>query len=778
MASDLADLLEAYNSGSLSSIASFHGLARKGSKPKTQTIADLSRALLEPGRIQSNWKSLSAAERGLVEAILQLGGQASTRRLRDTLAKLGLIDPNARPEYPPRPVHVRGLNSRRFEDILARLTLRGLVFAAEDPIPPAQVSPNYSPPKRDLDRLPGTVFIPEPIRRHLPEPPPRVIPVIAAPAVATVQPSSARTFQRDLYLYWSTVRGEPFALTNKGEPPKPALKNINSRLLARAELGKGQGEQDHPRLRFIRLLLTAINLLGFSPDRQMVVTGQMDFFALPPAERVRRCFEAWRAGGFFNELLLLPPGVRPVRAGPALLTANPAAIRARQTVIDRLKDIAAAGWIALDTLLDELRDRDYEFLVRRPDPSSTDYYYRQPYDASINPFGLEFVGVHGDEDGWNKVEANFVRGVLHGPLHWMGLVDLGWTGEAQGPPPAFRLTALGQWLLAGGPRPDIPSEGGRVIVQPNLHIVALDPVADATLVQLDRFAERLSAERAVEYRLTRASVYAGQKAGWDGPRIKTFLREQTGVELAANVARTLDEWQAQHERIILRPSATFAHGPAELFDALESGAGRPEGGPSYVAGRPAPEVVRLAGDAAVAAFIEAAAAQGLLPLLTTGLAAVPNSVEAGETGQVRFLAARPNLYLHGHLAPLADPAGQDSYQISAASVARAVRAGFTAPEILQRLEAVNRGPLPAGLVRCIRAWAHHYGDAALEEVVLVQLRDPAAMEELMADPELAPLLRPFAPSAKKALARVRREDVELLRSRLAERGLQIESKLD
>src|SRR5678815_4724487 len=109
---------------------------------------------------------------------------------------------------------------------------------------------------------------------------------------------------------------------------------------------------------------------------------------------------------------------------------------------------------------------------------------------------------------------------------------------------------MGRWVLGLGPPPAIQAEGGRVIVQPNLHIVALDPVADATLVELDQFAERLSAERAVEYRLTRASVYAGQQAGWDVPRIKTYLRGHTRAELPGNVERTLDEWQAQHERII------------------------------------------------------------------------------------------------------------------------------------------------------------------------------------------------------------------------------------
>ena len=58
-------------------------------------------------------------------------------------------------------------------------------------------------------------------------------------------------------------------------------------------------------------------------------------------------------------------------------------------------------------------------------------------------------------------------------------------------------------------------------------------------------------------------------------------------------------------------------------------------------------------------------------------------VEASETGRVRLLAARPSLYLHGHLAAFADPAGDGGYQISAESVARAARAGLTAPDYAQ-----------------------------------------------------------------------------------------------
>ncbi len=783
MPDDLNSLLDSYTSGALTAMASFHGLAKKGPKAKALTIAELSKALVERDRILRNWRDLSQAERATVEGILQRGGEALTRTLREALAQSGLIDkkqPDRLNLYYPQKPDPRAANSRRFEDILARLTLRGLVFAADDPSNPYPNSPAYEPPKRDFDRPASRVFIPEPIRRLLPAPPP-LAPAAAVPvSVAAVQEGSARAFQRDLYLYWSFVRGQPLSLTAKDEPHKSLLKEVNATLLVRAELGKGEGEVDHPRLRFVRLLLDALGLSRIHADNRVAVTDQADFFALAPAERVRRCFEAWRDGRFFNELLMLPRRVRPMRVEPGFLAAGDEVIGARRTVLEYVEGLAADGdWIAFDALLSQIRELDYEFLFRRPPAPpygySSYYYVQHPYTASTNRLGLEFPDITSDDDGWDKVETGFIRGVIVGPLYWMGLADLGRAREAKGdePPAAFRLTPLGEWLLGLGPQPDIPAEGGRVIVQPNLHVIALDPVNDATLVTLDHFAERLSAERAVEYRLTRESVYAGQQQGWDVARLKDFLRQHTGAELPGNVARTLDEWQAQHERIVLRPRVTLAHGTVNALDDLMRD---PQTAP-LVAARPAPELIRLKNTEAIPVVMKALGAQGILPLLTERPSVTPNSVEASESGEVRLLARRPSLYLHGHLAALADPAGEGRYQVSAATVARAARAGFSAPAAIERLQAVHRGPVPEALARRIRAWAKHYGEAALDEIILLQVRDAATLAELLADPDIAPLLQPFRPSSQKALARVRPEDAEKLRALLAERGVDLDDTL-
>lgn len=779
MPNDLFPLLNAYTSATLTAMHSFHHLAQKGPRPKNKMVADLSKALVERERILQSWNDLSPAERGLVEGLLQRGGEASVRTLRESLRRQGLIDKDAKPDlsvYGQPKSDPRAENPRRFDNVLARLTLRGLVFAADDPENPYPHSLDSQPPLRDIDRPPSVVFIPDAIRRHLPEPPPVL--VVAPTPVHITQPraASARTFQRDLYLYWSFIRRQPLTLTAKDEPHKSLLKDVSATLLVREELGKGEGELDHPRLRFVRLMLTALDLATITADNVMNVTPHSDFFALAPADRVQRCFEVWRAGHFFNELLLLPRAQRPAKLGPLFLSADDATVKSRQIVLKQIEDGWSGEWIAFETLLEQMRERHYEFLFRRPSASYNynPYYLPHPYDAATNRLGVGFPNIRNEEEGWEKVEAHFIRGVALGPLYWMGLADVGWAGKETEMPDAFRLTALGMWVLGLGPRPEIAAEGGRVIVQPNLHVVALDPVNDALLVSLDQFAERLSAERAVEYHLTRVSVYAGQQTGWSAQRIKDFLQAQTGAELPGNVARTLDEWQAQHERIVLRPHVALAHGEAGALDAWQ----RQPQAPALIAARPAPEVIRLTGPQALPDAQRVLGQQGILPLVTERPSVAPNSVEVSETGEVRLLARRPNLYLHGHLAAFADPAGEDHYQMTPASVARAARAGLTAPDILKRLEMIHHGPVPEGLARRLRAWAKHYGEAALEDVILLQVRDPATLAELLADPDLAPLLQPFAPAQTKALARVRPQEVETVRVRLAERGIDLKNILD
>lgn len=768
---DFARLLDEYSQSALIQMATFHGVLPKQQKNKPILIKLISDVIMDPESIRESLNHMSKTERAALDAILRRGGQASSRGVRVELTRLNLIDPAAPVQfgeysYKDRP-DARAANSRRLEDILARLMIRGLVFSGEE-----NVSKNTYQTKLTFYDAVSKMYIPAAVLRYLPEPAPLPQAEEKLPELMTFQEGSARVFQRELYLYWSYVRDHPPALTQKDEIAKQALKDLNNLLLVRGEIQTGKSENDYPRLRFLRAMLMELGLVQENRT-QAVEAVPTDFFTLAPAERVQRTFQGWLNTSRFNELLLLPEDVRPrgTAANP-VIPAKAGLVKARKFIIDQLRRVKRKDWVVLQSLVNRINDSDYEFLLRRREFSGYyGYGVINPYEYTGNDFFLGFPGIRREEDGWDKVEANLIRGVVFGPLYWMGLVDLGWAGKEAGPPAAYRFTALGAWIFGLGPQPEIPVEGGRVIVQPTMQIVALDPIQDAVLVTLDRFAERLSAERAVEYRLTRASVYAAQQAGWDAERIKEVLEQYAGSPLPANVTRTLEEWQGLYDRIVIHPRVILMHGDPQAVDQV---ADDPAAN-GWVAARPLPEVALIKDAPAIPKIVNLLRSKEIIPALNVHAAVPPNAVTCAESGAVRLNGRMTNLYLHGHLAAFANPVEKD-YQITPDSVQRAVRSGITAPEIIQRLEEVNSGPLPEKLVLRIRAWAKHYGNAAIAPLTLLQVRDQTVLTELLADPDIRPLIRPFHPQPP-ALAEVKPGNLEKLRALLAERGIDLEDHL-
>jgi hypothetical protein len=73
----------------------------------------------------------------------------------------------------------------------------------------------------------------------------------------------------------------------------------------------------------------------------------------------------------------------------------------------------------------------------------------------------------------------------------------------------------------------------------------------------------------------------------------------------------------------------------------------------------------------------------------------------------------------------------------------------------------------------IKAWASYYGAATVETVTVVQFKSRETLEELLADPALARVLKPWPPQAKPGIARVAPQDVAVVRGLLAERGVEV-----
>jgi uncharacterized protein (UPF0147 family) len=634
--------------------------------------------------------------------------------------------------------------------------------------------------------------------------------------------SSARAFQRDIFFYWSTVRANPLSLTKEGRLYQRDLRLINAALLDQQEVGH-KSEFDVPRLIFMRRLLTNLGLLQ-QVGSTIEAIENPTLLAQTPGERIQLAFTRWRDGTFWNEILSIPNLT--VRGVDSRLAPAPRQIvQARGKVLEHIAEIQKTQqqgtyWTSIPRLIERIRTNDYEFLLPREYLPFQSTYYRtyqnylshaSPYISYGNEMGWSFSPPFEDEkEGWEVVEAGFIRATLLEPLHWMGLLDIGYlAGEGTGgdrnssdnendnqatvTPVAYRLTPVGAWALGMGPEVDMPEEKGRVVVQPNFELFALDPISDLTLAELDEFAERVNAERAIKYRLTRASVYRAQKKGWNAARIIDVLRELSQDAephtLPQNVVRTLQEWQGLHERVTIRRRANLLQAAdAQLLEQLRQDPAicthlddRVDGEES----QPVALTLIQPGLAQTEELIQALEHAGYPPMRTRSSkdAMRPSLIVADEREtsasgiEIHFHVALPSIYVHEQIAPFTRQDEQRRTYLTPLAIDEAVRTGMGVDEILERLSALHYGPLPHAVVKQVRAWGHYYGDAALQTVTLIQIQDAKTLNELLADPKVSATLRPFVPDPGKVLAFVDADDLDWLYEALARYGITLHDQL-
>lgn len=778
----LAAAIDAFNANDLGTILRHAGFT---DIPKTKEgkVRLWQEQIGNPARIDRELARLPARCRRALETLCAAEGELRTLRFRSLLERSGITGQTSkrgrgftpeRPEAAAQPV--------TFAEVLAALLKSGLIWT--------HTLPEGVQSNARIDFTGGRfVYIPREVAQHLPPLPPGQT---ALPQVTQVLSSSARACQRDLYLMWSTTRDAPLQLTAAGLMRMADLKRLAGQLLVSDTIGTGTKESDYRRIFFLRRLLSALALLA---DDGTTVQASPDplFFAAGPASRVRASFQSWRDGAWWNELWTTYVQGQTRASGSAADFAPGEVVAARRTVLEalvaRVKRLEAqqkstGAWVALDDLSDALHDRDDEFLIDRETAAeqagSYRYYYRPTQTAS--PYQYNSLGwvweayTNSEEAGWNGVERTFIQAVLTEGLFWLGLVDLGYArpvtaegGQAPEGLLAVRLTEMGHWLLLDGPAPAIPEETGRVVLQPNFHIFAFDPISDSVLARLDSFAVRLNAERAVEYEISRDSVYRAQLAGQDVGQIQAWLEQTTGAAAPQNVARSLEEWQAAFERITVRSRVGWVEvaRPALAAALLNN----PRLNRAIL--KQVTPTGFLADADQLTALENALLAAGELPARSSRPAdARRGSIVLAEDGAIRLSQAAPGLYVDSFLEPFCE-ATAAGWRITAASIARAQGQGLDAAAILVDLDQMAAGGVPPALQARIKSWSRHYGRATLQALIMIQFRDQETLDELLQDPVLHPYLAPFKPEARLGLATVAPDAEALLRQLLTERGVDL-----
>ena len=359
----------------------------------------------------------------------------------------------------------------------------------------------------------------------------------------TVMPDveEAATFQRDLYLYWWAARelGE-LSLTSRGFLTRPALRRLRSQWPISAD---DRPESSDPRRYYLRRLLERLGLLRVptEPSKTSAHGGLVAadaeimarFLAHPLAERLRICTRLWVAGGWW-------PDGKPTSVAIGLHTPiQPRIALARRRLIEMLAALEPGSPIEIPGVqfVEDHAPRIIGAAARR-----------KPRDIA---------------DERNET----MRAALAGPLQWMGLVvrrDINGSGE--------RRLVASHGMLALRNEPDdasVRETPGRVIIQPNLDIVAYLPITAPTVFTLDSCATRGSLDRVAHYRLTRNDMTRAQQNGLSEDDIARRLETLAESPLPGNVRVRLADWTRAASRIRLTPKVTLltTSAPA-LLDTL------------------------------------------------------------------------------------------------------------------------------------------------------------------------------------------------------------------
>ena len=368
-----------------------------------------------------------------------------------------------------------------------------------------------------------------------------------APAIrdtdATI--ADAGAFQRDLYLYWWAAREiGGLALTSRGMLTRPTLRRMRAQWpVSRDE----RSEADDPRLHFQRRLLERLGLLRVPsepttiPDAagasRLIASDSATmarYLAHPLAERVRICVRLWVAGGWWLDARAA------ANASARLTPAQPRIALARRRLIETLAALEPGSPIEI------------------------------PGVATHPDYAPRIIGATAKQRKPRSIaeERNeTMRAALAGPLRWLGLVTPG-VGDA----PGERLLVVSQATLALHNEPDdtlTRETAGRVVIQPNMEIVAYQPLTAPTLFTLDVCAARGALDRVAHYRLSREDVSRAQQGGWSDDEIARRLETLTGSPLPGSVRVRLGDWERAASRIRLtaRASVLTTTTPA-ILDAL------------------------------------------------------------------------------------------------------------------------------------------------------------------------------------------------------------------
>ena len=236
------------------------------------------------------------------------------------------------------------------------------------------------------------------------------------------------------------------------------------------------------------------------------------------AEQIRTLANAWRDSQSWRDMWHIP-GLYPDDSG---WSYDPAA--ARNAIIGLLGELLPdQGWISVNDLIEIIKEFEPDFQRLNGDYES--WYIRN--DAGEYLTGFE---------SWDAVEGSLIEYYIVGPMHWLGLVDIG--------DDVMRLTAYGRAFLEISDWPQLVEAPARIEARNDGALLASRRVNRFERFQLARFAHCLETGDPYVYALDADSIQRAAPQGITTSHIHSFIAKHLdGQPVPLPILKLLRNWQ-------------------------------------------------------------------------------------------------------------------------------------------------------------------------------------------------------------------------------------------
>lgn len=307
-------------------------------------------------------------------------------------------------------------------------------------------------------------------------------------------------------------------------------------------------------LDFYHCLLHSVGLI----DKAQVPQPEKirDFFDLSRGESLFHLWRGWRSSSTHDDLALTP-GLQPEG------TWDSKPLKVRNFIEGILTRLPTITWMSISSFVARVYQHHPNFLRSG---GEFDSWYIRDEDTGEYLRGFAY---------WDHVEGAYLRYLLTGPLHWLGVLDLGTAADDAGDRwSAFRISDVGTSLLKGHV-PDIPqSDPDPIQIRSKGLIRISKSVPRRVRYQVARFGTWKPLKKGeYVYSLTPQSLGRAKSQNLEIAHLMTLLEGHAEI-VPPNVVQALQRWEKHGSQAVMKEETVLRVASPAILDAIQNSRAR------------------------------------------------------------------------------------------------------------------------------------------------------------------------------------------------------------